>query len=387
MTNFGLSFFPRIDRDGAAALASAHRSLLTGTSRAAKGAAGFGPRARKNAKVAKAFPKNSAKSAAKIAAKSAGKSVSRSAAKTSLKTVSRSPPRELATILDFIRYAATRFAGSDLAYGQGTFDPVEEATFLVAESLGLPVDAIDPFLSARLTTAERPHISALIDKRIRLRAPAAYLLNCAYLQGTRFYVDERVIVPRSYLAELLYGDLFNGEEPLLDRHAVTRVLELCTGSGCLAVLACDIFPNAQVDATDISEAALEVAAINVAKHDLAERVTLHHGDLLEPIGNATYDLILANPPYVAAKAIADLPPEFAHEPRLALAGGVDGMDIVRRILGEAGRHLNEDGGLLCEVGRGAPVLEHDFREMDFLWLDTEHSAGEVFWLPTAALRA
>jgi ribosomal protein L3 glutamine methyltransferase len=345
--------------------------------------------------VAKAFSKSTAKSPAKSAAKSAaktagkavGQSVSKSAAKTSLETVFRSVPRELATILDFIRYAATRFADANLDYGQGTFDPVEEATFLVAEALGLPVDGIDPFLPARLTSAERPRIAALIDKRIRMRTPAAYLLKCAYLQGTRFYVDKRVIVPRSYLAELLYGELFNGEEPLLDRHAVTRVLELCTGSGCLAVLACDIFPNAQVDATDISEAALEVAAINIAKHELVERVTLHHGDLFGPIGRATYDLILANPPYVAGKAIADLPPEFAHEPRLALAGGVDGMDIVRRILGEAGRHLNEDGGLLCEVGRGAPVLEHDFREMDFLWLDTVHSAGEVFWLPTAALRA
>jgi ribosomal protein L3 glutamine methyltransferase len=342
--------------------------------------------------VAKAFPKSIAKSAAKGAAKTtagkaAGRSASKSAAKTSLETVSRSAPRELTTILDFIRYAATRFAGAYLAYGQGTFDPVEEATFLVAEALGLPVDGIDPFLPARLTSAERPRIATLIDKRIRLRTPAAYLLNCAYLQGTRFYVDERVIVPRSYLAELLYGELFNGAELLLDRHAVTRVLELCTGSGCLAVLACDIFPNAQVDATDISEAALEVAAINIAKHELGERVTLHHGDLFEPIGGATYDLVLANPPYVAGKAIADLPPEFAREPRLALAGGADGMDIVRRILAEAGGHLNEDGGLLCEVGRGGPVLEHDFRDMDFLWLDTVHSAGEVFWLPTAALRA
>lgn len=341
--------------------------------------------------MAKAFSKSTAKSAAKSAAKNAGKaaglSASKSAAKTSLRTVSRSAPGELTTILDFIRYAATRFAGANLAYGQGTFDPVEEATFLVAEALGLPVDGIDPFLPARLTSAERPRIAALIEKRIRLRTPAAYLLNCAYLQGTRFYVDARVIVPRSYLAELLYGDLFNGEEPLLDRHAVARVLELCTGSGCLAVLACDIFPNAQVDATDISEAALEVAAINIAKHGLAERVTLHHGDLFKPIGGATYDLILANPPYVTGKAIADLPPEFAHEPPLALSGGADGMDIVRRILAEAGRHLNEDGGLLCEVGRGGPVLEHDFREMDFLWFDTAHSVGEVFWLPTAAFRA
>jgi ribosomal protein L3 glutamine methyltransferase len=351
-------------------------------------------------KVAKASAENSAKNAAKSAAKTArktagktagktaaAKTAAKSAAKPSLKLSSRSPPRELSTILDFIRYAASRFAGAKLGYGQGTFDPVEEATFLVAEALGLPLDGIDPFLPARMTADECRHIFALIDKRIRLRIPAAYLLNCAYLQGTRFYVDERVIVPRSYLAELLYGDPFNGEEPLLDRHAVTRVLEVCTGSGCLAVLACDVFPNAQVDATDISAAALEVAAINIAEHDLGERVTLRNGDLFEPIGNATYDLILANPPYVTAKAITGLPPEFAHEPRLALAGGADGMDIVRRIVAEAGRHLNEDGGLLCEVGRGRPVLEHDHPAKDFLWLDTAESAGEVFWMPTAALQA
>lgn len=349
--------------------------------------------------MAKVFPKNTtkdatksaaksaAKAAAKAAGKTAGKTAPKSAAKTSLETGSKSPPRELATILDFIRYAATRFAGANLAYGQGTFDPVEEATFLVAEALGLPVDGIDPFLPARMTADECRHIFALIDKRIRLRTPAAYLLNCAYLQGMRFYVDERVIVPRSYLAELLYGGLFTGEEALLDRHAVTRVLEVCTGSGCLAVLACDIFPNARVDATDISAAALEVAAFNIAEHDLDERVTLHNGDLFEPIGKATYDLILANPPYVAARALAGLPAEFTHEPRLALAGGADGMDIVRRIIAGAGRHLNEDGGLLCEVGRGRPVLERDYPEKDFLWLDTAHSAGEVFWMPTVALQA
>jgi len=326
------------------------------------------------------------KIAEKTAPKIAGKTTRKVAAKISRETSTISPPRELATIVDFIRYAATQFAGAKLAYGQGTFSAVEEATFVVAEALGLPVDAVDPFLPARMTAAECRRIFALIDQRIRLRTPAAYLLNCAYLQGTRFYIDERVIVPRSYLAELLYGGLFTGEEPLLDRHAVTRVLELCTGSGCLGVLACDIFPNAQVDATDISAAALEVAAINVAEHDLEARVSLLKGDLFEPIADATYDLILANPPYVAAKAVAALPPEFTREPRLALSGGADGMDIVRRILAEAGRHLNDDGGLLCEVGRGRPVLERDYPDKDFLWLDTAASAGEVFWMPAVALR-
>jgi ribosomal protein L3 glutamine methyltransferase len=324
------------------------------------------PREQKNPNVAKAPPKSSPKN--------------------SLRTSSKSPPRELATILDFIRYAATRFAGAKLAYGQGTFDPVEEAAFLVAEALGLPVDGIDSFLPARITAAERQRIFALIEKRVRLRMPAAYLLNCAYLQGTRFYIDKRVIVPRSYLAELLYSDLFQGDAPLVDANAVTRLLELCTGSGCLAVLACDIFPNARVDAVDISNEALEVAAINVSEHDLQDRITLRKGDLFEPIGDTTYDVIVTNPPYVTAKAVAELPAEYSHEPRLALAGGADGMDIVRRILAEAGAHLNEGGGLLCEVGRGRTVLERDYPEKDFLWLDTAQSSGEVFWMSAAALQ-
>jgi ribosomal protein L3 glutamine methyltransferase len=288
--------------------------------------------------------------------------------------------------MDFIRYAATRFAGAKLAFGQGTFDPAEEATFLVAEALGLPVNGIDPFLPAQMTAAERGRIFALIEKRIRQRLPAAYLLNCAYLQGTRFYIDNRVIIPRSYLAELLYSDLFKSEQPLLDPNAVTSVLELCTGSGCLAVLACDVFPNARVDAIDISDDALRVAAINVSQHDLQDRITLRKGDLFEPIDDATYDIILANPPYVTAKAVAELPEEYTHEPRLALAGGAVGLDIVRRIFAEAGAHLSEDGGLLCEVGRGRAVLERDYPEKDFLWLDTAQSSGEVFWMPATALQ-
>jgi ribosomal protein L3 glutamine methyltransferase len=302
------------------------------------------------------------------------------------KTVPKTPPVELIAILDFLRYAVTRFVAAKLAYGQGTFDPIEEATLLVAETLGVPVNGIDPFLPARMTADERQRIFALIEKRIQLRVPAAYLVNCAYLQGARFYVDERVIVPRSYLAELLYGELFQGEAPLIDPDAVTNVLELCTGSGCLSILACDVFPNARVDAVDISDAALEVAAINVSQHDLEDRITLHKGDLFEPVGDATYDIILANPPYVTAKALAGLPAEFSHEPRLALEGGTDGMDIVRRILAGAGEHLRDDGGLLCEVGRGRSVLENDYPDKNFLWLDTAQSSAEVFWLSAEALR-
>jgi ribosomal protein L3 glutamine methyltransferase len=300
--------------------------------------------------------------------------------------VAKAPPRELATVLDFVRYAVTRFGEAKLAFGQGTHDAVEEAIFLVSEALGLPHDRIDSFLPARMTSAERRRIFALIEKRVRLRLPAAYLLKCAYLQGTRFYVDERAIVPRSYLAELLHGDLFGGERPLVDPGAVTRVLDLCTGSGCLAVLACQVFPNAQVDAVDISKEALEVAAINVAEHGLQDRITLLRGDLFKPAGDAVYDIIVSNPPYVDAKAIAKLPKEFAHEPRLALAGGADGLDIVRRILAEAPAHLSPDGGLLCEIGRGRAILQRDYPDTEFLWLDTAESEGEVFWIGAEALR-
>ncbi len=310
--------------------------------------------------------------------------VARKAAKVA-KARGKAPPRELLTVLDFVRYAATRFAEAKLGFGQGTGDAVEDAIFLVYAALGLPVDRIDPFLPARLTAAERRRVFDLIDKRLRLRVPAAYLVNRAYLQGMAFYVDQRVIVPRSYIAELLYSDLFQGEEPLIDPAAVTRVLDLCTGAGCLAVLACDVFPNAQVDAIDLSEQALEVAAINVAEHGLEDRITLLKGDLFKAVGEATYDIILTNPPYVAAKSIAALPAEFSHEPRLALAGGADGLDIVRRILAEAGAHLRRQGGLLCEVGRGRGVLQEDYPELDLLWLDTAESVGEVFWIARAAL--
>ncbi len=300
--------------------------------------------------------------------------------------VPKSAPRELVTVLDFIRYAITRFGQAQIAFGQGTYDAAEEATFLVAEALGLPVDGVDPFLAGNLTAAERRRLFALIERRVRLRVPAAYLLTCAYLQGLRFYIDRRVIVPRSYLAELLFGDLLTGEAPLIDPSAVRRVLELCTGSGCLAVLACKIFPNATVDAVDISAGALKVAAINVAEHDLDHRIALLKGDLFEPVGGAVYDVILANPPYVTTKAAAALPPEFSHEPRLALDGGGDGMDVVRRILADAGAHLSADGALLCEIGRGRPVLERDYPRTEFLWLDTAESAGEVFWIAAPGLR-
>jgi ribosomal protein L3 glutamine methyltransferase len=296
------------------------------------------------------------------------------------------PPRELITILDFIRYATTRFIAAKLVFGHGTPDPAEEAIFLVGEALHLAPDRVDSFLPARLTAAERQKVFGLIETRIRTRKPSAYLLRRAYLQGLPFYVDERVIVPRSFIAELLAGDLFEEGGLLADGpSAVTRVLDLCTGSGCLAILACRAFPNAVIDAVDLSPKALEVARINVVEHGLEDRITLLKGDLFEPLGDTRYDVILTNPPYVDADAMKSLPPEYQHEPKLALAGGPDGLDLVWRILAEASRHLTADGGLLCEIGRGRDALEEREPATKFLWLDTAESAGEVFWLSAADL--
>lgn len=293
---------------------------------------------------------------------------------------------DLVSVLDIVRYAATRFGKARLAYGQGTHNAVEDAIFLVAETLGLPVNGIEPFLPARLTPAERKALLALIERRIAERLPVAYLVGRAHLQDLSFHVDSRVIIPRSFLAEILTGELFAGDSPLIDTTRVTRVLDLCTGSGCLAVLACHVFPNATVDAVDISADAAAVAKINIAEHGLGDRITLYKGDLLAPLGGATYDVIISNPPYVDAGGMAALPPEYRHEPRRALAAGSDGLDIVRRILAEAGDFLSADGGLLCEIGRCRPAIETDYPDLEFLWLDTEESSGEVFWLPAAALR-
>jgi ribosomal protein L3 glutamine methyltransferase len=291
-------------------------------------------------------------------------------------------PAELLTILDHVRYAITQFRAAQVVFAHGTTDPLAEAAFVVCEALHLPPDRFDTFAAARVTDREHEQILDLIEARVATRKPAAYLLHKAYLRGLPFYVDERVIVPRSYLAEIFDGELFAGEGSSLieDPFSVERVLDLCTGAGCLAVLAALRFPNAMVDAVDISAEALAVAARNVADHGLKDRITLHHGDLFAPVENERYDLIISNPPYVDANGMAALPPECRHEPRLALDGGPDGIAIVRRIIDEAGSHLTADAGLLCEIGRNRFVLEEAYPETSFLWLDTEESSGEVFWL-------
>jgi ribosomal protein L3 glutamine methyltransferase len=293
---------------------------------------------------------------------------------------------ELVTLLDFVRYAVSRFVAAKLAFAHGTTDPVAEAAFLVCEALHLHPDQFEIFANARVTAAEAKTIFGLIDRRVTTRKPAAYLVNKIYMRGLPFYVDERVIVPRSFIGELLDSH-FGGEGGSLidDPTAVERVLDLCTGSGCLAILAANHFPNAQVDAVDVSKGALEVAARNVAEHGLQDRVTLYRGDLFAPLGDARYDLIITNPPYVDAEGMAALPLECRAEPRLAFDGGADGLDVVRRILQDAPDHLTPEGGLLCEIGRGRDLVDETFPGLPLLWLDTEDSEGEVFWISAADL--
>jgi ribosomal protein L3 glutamine methyltransferase len=295
-------------------------------------------------------------------------------------------PGELRTLLDFVRYAVSRFVAAKLVFAHGTTDPVAEAAFLVCEALHLHPERFETFATARVTAAEAGTILGLIERRVATRKPAAYLVNKIYMRGLPFYVDERVIVPRSFIGELLEQH-FNGENGSLidDPAAVESVLDLCTGSGCLAILASRSFPNARIDAVELSTDALDVAARNVADYALDDRISLHQGDLFKPLGGKRYDLIISNPPYVDAEGMAALPRECRFEPKLAFDGGADGLDIVRRILHEAGRHLTPQGGLLCEIGRGRELLEAAFPQLPLLWLDTEESDGEVFWIGAEAL--
>jgi len=295
-------------------------------------------------------------------------------------------PGELRTLLDFVRYAVSRFVAAKLVFAHGTADPVAEAAFLVCEALHLHPDRFEIFSAARVTAAEAKTVHDLIERRVATRKPAAYLVNKIYMRGLPFYVDERVIVPRSFIGELLEQH-FSGEDGSLigDPAAVERVLDLCTGSGCLAILSSRVFPNARIDAVELSKGALEVAARNVADYALEDRISLHQGDLFKPLGDKRYDLIITNPPYVDAEGMAALPSECRFEPKLAFDGGADGLDIVRRILHEAGRHLTPQGGMLCEIGRGRELLEAAFPQLPLLWLDTEESEGEVFWIGAEAL--
>ncbi|CAG0967383.1 50S ribosomal protein L3 glutamine methyltransferase [Rhodocyclaceae bacterium] len=292
-------------------------------------------------------------------------------------------PAEMLTLRDVLRWAVSRFNEAGLHFGHGTQDAFDEAVWLILHALHLPHDRLEPFLDARLTTAEKATLAALIARRIDERIPAAYLTRQAWLRDYPFYVDERVIVPRSHIAGLLLEDAF---APWIDAGQVHAALDLCTGSGCLAVLLGLTFPLAHVDAVDLSPEALEVARRNVAEYGLEQRIELIHSDLFAGLDARTYDVIISNPPYVTDRAMRALPAEYRHEPALALAAGEDGLDIVRRLVAEAGRHLRPGGILVVEVGDGRAAVEEAFPALDPVWLDGHDNGNGVFLLRQEALR-
>ena len=286
-------------------------------------------------------------------------------------------PPELETLRDWLRFAVSRFTQAGLAFGHGFANASDEAMYLLLHTLHLPLEQAEPFLDARLTHGERNELTALLTRRIEDRVPAAYLTHEAWLGDFRFHVDERVLIPRSFIAELLP----DGLAPYVpDPTAIRSALDLCTGCGCLAVLLAHACPNADIDAADIAADALAVAQRNVSDYGLAGRINLVRSDLFDNLPGKSYDLIISNPPYVTTMAMEELPREYRHEPALALAGGDDGMDAVRTILREAPRFLQSNGILVVEVGHNRENAEAAFPRMPFLWLSTPSASDSVFLL-------
>lgn len=287
------------------------------------------------------------------------------------------PYSELLTLRDLLRWAISRFNASSLTFGHGSDNAWDEAAYLLLHSLHLPLDTLEPFLDARVLDKERARFIDLIHERITTRKPAAYLTGEAWLQGHRFLVDERVIVPRSPISELLA----DGLSPwITDPDAVTRVMDLCTGSGCLAILAALAFEGAEVHAVDISADALAVAKKNIAEYTLQDRVHPLRSDAFDSVPEAQYDLILCNPPYVNTQSMDDLPDEYRHEPPLALAGGIDGMDLVRRILDQAATFLAPSGVLILEIGHEYKHFNAAFPQLEPIWLDTQATSDQILLL-------
>ncbi|WP_345795153.1 50S ribosomal protein L3 N(5)-glutamine methyltransferase [Thauera sp. JM12B12] len=287
------------------------------------------------------------------------------------------PLAELVTVRDWLRYAVTRFNRAGIFCGHGVQDSFDEAVWLILGTLALPLDRLEPFLDACIPGEERIGLLEAIEQRADERLPTAYILGEAWLGDFRFTVDERVIVPRSFFAELLE----DGLAPWVDApEAITGALDMCTGSGCLAILMAHAFPNAAITAVDLSDDALDVARINVADYGLEERVELVRSDVFAQVDGRRFDLILSNPPYVTAEAMDALPPEYLHEPRMALASGDDGLDVVRRLLAQAADHLNPGGILAVEVGHNRHIVEEAFPELPFNWLSTRGGDDMVFLL-------
>jgi ribosomal protein L3 glutamine methyltransferase len=283
------------------------------------------------------------------------------------------------TVADLIGHGAAIFERAGLAYGHGTENAVDEAAALVFHALGLDHAEAESAYARRPDAQQVGRVLALFEQRIRRRVPAAYLMGRMWFAGLEFEVDERVIVPRSPFAELVHA----GFEPWVEPARVQRILDVGTGSGCIAIACALAFPQARVDAVDLSADALEVAARNCAKHGVGDRVRLLQGDCFEPVGDDRYDLIVANPPYVSDAEMAELPEEYLHEPDLALRAGADGLDVVRRILSGAPGHLTAQGVLVVEVGNSEPRVMEAYPRLPFVWLEFEHGGGGVFLLRRA----
>ncbi len=295
----------------------------------------------------------------------------------------QSPIDDLLTLHDWQRWAISRFTEAGLFFGHGCDNARDEAAWLINHVLHLPLDQFDAWKDARLTRSERTALFNILNQRISRRTPAAYLTNTAWLGQFSFYVDERVIVPRSYFAELLEHEL----SPWLDNpEEVHSALDLCTGSGCLAIIMAHVFAGAAVDAVDLSPDALAVARRNVDDYGLQQQVELIESDLFAALDGRQYDLIISNPPYVTTGAMQQLPTEYRHEPALALAAGEDGLDIVRRMLAEASRYLSDSGLLMVEVGHNADLVEAAFPHVPFTWIDTDSSESKIFMLTRQQLQ-
>ncbi|MGO4813214.1 50S ribosomal protein L3 N(5)-glutamine methyltransferase [Cupriavidus sp. 2MCAB6] len=292
-------------------------------------------------------------------------------------------PSPLRTVRDLLRLAVSRFTQAKLSFGHGSANAYDEAAYLVLHTLHLPLDTLDPFLDARLLPEEVEAVLNVIERRVTERVPAAYITNEAFMHGLRFYVDARVIVPRSFIGELLQ----EGLEPWVgDSAEIGPVLELCTGSGCLPIIAAHVWPKARIDAVDISPDALAVARRNVADYKMEDRISLYEGDLYAPLpAGAKYDVILTNPPYVNETSMQALPAEYQAEPRIALAGGDDGMDVVRRIIAGAKAHLNPGGALVVEIGNEHANVEAAFPDLEIVWLPVSAGEEQVFLLTYEAL--
>lgn len=287
----------------------------------------------------------------------------------------------LLTIRDYIRWGATQLAQSDIFLGHGTVTPLDEAAALVLHTLSMPYDLSDQYLNTRITHAEREQMVAIIQRRISERKPSAYLTGEALFAGLSFYVDERVLVPRSPIAELI-AERF---APWIEETEVFSVLDLCTGSACIAIACGYAFPDAEVDAVDLSSDALAVAAINVEKHDLQEQVNLYQSDLFQSLPRKPYDIIVSNPPYVSIAEWESLPAEFHAEPEMGFTGGESGLDLVIRILVDAPQYLAEHGILVVEVGSSAETLQDSFPEVPFNWLEFNNGGDGVFLLTAEQL--